>query len=403
MKKILFALMGICALMFSACSSSDNNDNGIQNSWMLTKESKTLYDSDTEGVKVTVTLKYEATENITITPQIIAEAGLEGVLEINPTTITIAKGTKKAEFYVRSTGKKLISESGKVSVSLGNVAGLAAGEILSITVEPKAVVADLTNEQKALVQKWMENYGFDVRPLLGQHNVTTTITFSDDDKTELGYETNDVEYDQDFSIFAISDNATEDNIVLKMTTNPMGLQAFMQEALGMTFLNYEGGPVYDAFVTLVGEPDVSTLKATLDGIVINPETGEISFVADVAKYDAEETKTIVPFTYYFPQWATILQKANAGEVFVLGESEELISDHLEEDGTFDPAWYFDNSDISGDNDEYWHEPSNLIAPTATYDANNNTLTFNFSWDFGAGSILYDYVKVNVVYNLNDAE
>ena len=397
MKKILLALMGIVALTLASCSSDSSNDGGIQNFWTLTKENKTLYDDDTEGVKVTVTLAYTATENITLTPVMSSEN--ETVLdafEFSQPTITIAKGEKSATFLVRATGKKMLSTTQTLAISFQDVSGLRKGEVLSITAEPNIDV-EITEEQKELAEYWMNTLGFDVRPFLGQLAVNTTITLSDDDKTEQGYEENSLIYNKDFSAITISDKATKDNIVLKMTVNPMGMQAFIQEAFGITTPYFEGYPIYDALVALMGTPDPSTLKVVLDNIVVDPITQTLDFTATT-----EDEVTLVPFTYDFPAWNTLLQKAGNGEEIEVNEGETTVSyplsDVLDQDGTFNPAHYLGNTNIASD--EYYHEPSNFIEPTASYDLENNTITFNFAWDFGAGSLLYDYVKINAIYTLN---
>lgn len=405
MKKILFALMGMVALALTSCSDDDNEKgDDIQNFWTLTLENKDLYDTDTEGVKVTVTLAYTAAQDFTLTPLLVADEALEGAFEVNPGTVTIATGEKTAEFYVRATGNKVVSEAGSIRVSLDSADGLRAGDGLTIHVSP-SVKVELNDRQKALVETWLTNYGFDVRPFLGNLTVRTSINFSDDDKAQFNDNNNELTYADGISAITISDQATEEKIVLKMMSNPMGMQAFIRNMFGAVTVYdeeyWQEYPVAQALLTLVDDTDPATMTVTLDGIVLDPATGSLDFTTVVVD-DYDEEITIVPFTYDYPAWNILKQKAEAGEEVEVDEYETMVSypvaELIEQDGTLNPEFYLGNSNIA--TDVYEHEPSNFTAPVAAFNLENGTMTFSFAWDFGAGSWLYDYVNVNVTYTLN---
>lgn len=397
MKKLTLAFLGILSLTLVACGDDDNGSSGsIKNFWTLTKENKTLYDNDTEGVKLTVTLAYTAEENITLTPEITADAEYLDAFELSTSAVLIEKGQKTADFYLRAKENKMISKAGNITVGFKAVAGLNSGEALLVSVTPKIAV-ELTADQLKLVEKWQEKYNIDVRQFIGALNVKTTITFGDDDKDQFNDGNDNIVYSQEVAGITISDEATEDKIVLKMTANPMGMTEFIRKMYAAVTIEdeeyWQENPYAQALLPLVkDEISMSGFNVTLDNIVIDPEKKTITFVGK------NDDIAIIPFEYDYPAWNTLLKMADEGKNVAVNEGETdveyPITDLLDSDGTLNPYHYLGNSDVT--TDEY--EGTNFVEPTATFDA--DTMTFNFSWDFGAGSWLYDYVKVNVVYTLN---
>lgn len=94
--------------------------------------------------------------------------------------------------------------------------------------------------------------------------------------------------------------------------------------------------------------------------------------------------------------------AKAGKTVNISEGkntvEYSIQDLINQYNTFNPSYYLGNSDVS--KDAYGAKLSNFTTPSAKYDFNKGTMSFNFSWDYGSGMILNDYIKINVNYTMH---
>ncbi len=400
MKKIMLAFIGILSLTFVSCSKDDNEEKSqITNFWTLSKENKTLYDNDTEGVKLTVTLAYTPESDITLTPSMTGDQACLEAFELSTKSVKIAKGTKTAEFAVRAKANKMLSAKGSLTIGFEDLPNMNRGETLTVSAEPKISV-ELTEGQMKMVSKWQEKFGIDMRQFLGALKVKTTITFGDDDKAQFNNGENQVVFENDPGIVTVSDEGTDDQIVLCMSTNPMGMVPFMRNMFEAVTLKdetyWQANPYAQALLPLVKDKtDINNFVAMLDNIVVDPAKKTLAFVAP-----NEEGTMLVPFVYSYPAWEALVQMAAEGKEVEVDEGESSatypISDLLNSDGTLNPYYYLGNSDVSED----VYGGSNFIEPAGTFNLSDNTMTFSFSWDFGAGSWLYDYVKVNVVYTLN---
>jgi len=398
MKKVMMALLGLMTMTIMSCGD-DSGAPKMSNYWTLSKENKTLYDDDTEGVKVTVTLALTPNNDVTLVPELTGDADLLSAFELSTSAVQIAKGSKTAEFYVRAKSNQLIAKAGTLKIGFQENSDMKTGELLDIAVAPKISV-ELTEEQLALVKAWQSNYGIDVRQFVGTLGVKTTITFGDDDKEQFNHGENTIVFDKDVAAVTISESAKEDKIVLKMSANPMGMQEFIRNMYAAVTINdkeyWQTYPVAKALLTLVeGQTDMSKFMVTLDNIVIDPVKKTIEFIRPNG-----DGKNIVPFNYDYPAWTTLQQAAKEGKEVAVNEGDTdvmyPVSELITQSGTLNPDFYLGNSDVTVD--EYYG--NNFVNPIGTFDSENSTMTFKFSWDFGAGSWLYDYVKVNVVYTLN---
>lgn len=393
---MMLACLGMVSLMLAACSDN-GEERGIKNFWTLTKESKTLYDTDTEGVELTVTLAYTAEGDITLVPTMSGDVEYLEAFELSNSSVVIAKGQKTASFRVRAKENKVISKTGSLTVGFEELSDLNSGEAINVSVAPNFEV-ELTEAQMQLVRKWQEKYGIDVRQFIGNLAVKTTVTFGDDDKDQFNLGETTASFEGDVTAVTISENATEDNIVLKMVSNPLGMTSFIRNMYAAVTIDdeeyWQQNPYAQALLPLVADKtDMGTFMVSLDNIVINPETKTIEFVGE-----NDDEINIVPFEYDYPAWNALKKMAEDGETVTVNEgdtdAEYAISELIGSDGTLDPYHYLGNTDVT--TDEYGG--TNFVAPTANF--NDDSMTFQFSWDFGAGSWLYDYVKVAVSYTLN---
>lgn len=401
MKKFMFALMGVMSLMLVACGSDDNDGgSSIKNFWTLTKESKTLYDNDTEGVQLTVTLAYTAEDDITLVPTLSGDGEYLSAFELSTSTVVIKKGQKTANFSVRAKENKVISKNGALSVGFQALSSLNAGETVSISVSPKYEV-ELTEAQMQLIRKWQEAYGIDVRRFIGSLGVESTVTFNTDDKDYYnnGEETSVF---SDLCPVTISEKATEKDIVLRMEGNALGLRDFLYRMLQAQTSKDEDFWMsnthnVDLLKAISFDSATEEFSVSLD-VTVDPKTKSIAFVSSIENPYGDVIAN-VPFEFSYTAWNRQKKMADEGGKFIMDNGEEsaeeiTMAEAIEQGITLNSAYYLVNSGI--DADQWEAEPSLYVKPTASYD--DTLMTFTFPWDFMNAS---GYEKVVVKISLNE--
>lgn len=401
MKKFMFALMGVMSLMLVACGSDDNDGgSSIKNFWTLTKESKTLYDNDTEGVQLTVTLAYTAEDDITLVPTLSGDGEYLSAFELSTSTVVIKKGQKTANFSVRAKENKVISKNGALSVGFQTLSSLNAGEAVSVSVAPKYEV-ELTEAQMQLIRKWQEAYGIDVRRFIGSLGVESTVTFNTDDKDYYnnGEETSVF---SDLCPVTISEKATEKDIVLRMEGNALGLRDFLYRMLQAQTSKDEDFWMsnthnVDLLKAISFDSATEEFSVSLD-VTVDPKTKSIAFVSSIENPYGDIIAN-VPFEFSYTAWNRQKKMADEGGKFIMDNGEEsaeeiTMAEAIEQGITLNPAYYLVNSGI--DADQWEAEPSLYVKPTASYD--DTLMTFTFPWDFMNAS---GYEKVVVKISLNE--
>ena len=401
MKKFMFALMGVMSLMLVACGSDDNDGgSSIKNFWTLTKESKTLYDNDTEGVQLTVTLAYTAEDDITLVPTLSGDGEYLSAFELSTSTVVIKKGQKTANFSVRAKENKVISKNGALSVGFQALSSLNAGEAVSISVSPKYEV-ELTEAQMQLIRKWQEAYGIDVRRFIGSLGVESTVTFNTDDKDYYnnGEETSVF---SDLCPVTISEKATEKDIILRMEGNALGLRDFLYRMLQAQTSKDEDFWMsnthnVDLLKAISFDSATEEFSVSLD-VTVDPKTKSIAFVSSIENPYGDIIAN-VPFEFSYTAWNRQKKMADEGGKFIMDNGEEsaeeiTMAEAIEQGITLNPAYYLVNSGI--DADQWEAEPSLYVKPTASYD--DTLMTFTFPWDFMNAS---GYEKVVVKISLNE--
>ncbi|MBR1689003.1 MAG: DUF4929 family protein [Prevotella sp.] len=403
MKKMMMALLGLLSLTFVACGDDETDKTPqIKNYVELSKESKTLYDNDTEGVELTLTLAYAPEQDVTFGLALDGDAA--GAFELSPNTVTIAKGSKTATAKLRATGA-ILAENEALTVKIASCTddNIRTDATLAVLGQPAVQVADLTADQLKLVATWIEKYGVDVRPLLGMLDVETVVTFNTEDKDYYnnGEETKTLKGQ---TAFTLSDKATEDHIVLKMTSNPMGVQEFFYEMLMAQSTKDEEYWVYSPYNlpmldAINYNEETETFSMELDELELDPATMTFSFTKPYAD-DYTEWDACIDYTYHYTAWERLQQAAAEGKTILVdngdaGTEEVALSDAIETGATLNPFYYLTLSDISAD--QWGSEPSLFVEPSSSLSLADGKLTFRFAWDFLLSS---GYQQINVTYALN---
>lgn len=393
MKKILFALMGLCTLAFTACDSDDDNKSELSNRWSIDEVTQTLYDSDTEGVSVTVRLAMTPNKDVVLEP--VITYGNDAMNKVFETEqfVTIPAGQKSTTFKVCANGLESIEQSGYISITFKEVAGVKAGQVAFIYVAPMGgEVQTPTAEQQEMMATWKDN-GFDAEKYLGVHKVSTTITFNDDDKELYFGGQQSMEYNG-FVTINVSPNATEDDICLVMSGNALGMQSFLYKTFKLNTVEDEDYWLQNVHNTdLLKQVNYNAATETFNvalEIHVNLD-GSINFTK---LNDDDEEK--VAFEYDYSAW----NRQQQAEKYIIdngdeGKEEMTMEEAIEWGITLNPAACLGYSDISYD---AWDGGVTSLYVTPEGSWNSTGLDFVFPFDFSLAS---GYEKVSVRISIND--
>jgi len=400
--KILLAL-AIAVVSMASCSESADSNEQMTNYVTLSVEGESAMTEDNEdGLVVNVSMAYSLDHDVSV--QLALTGDEKGAVKLDKNTVTLPAGKKTASVKVVSNKANVLLTQEVVNVvvascSDANMKALDAKGV-ALTIKPNAAVPELTAEQLALIKGYKDNLGIDLTKVLGIVDVTTTVTYGNDDK-DAENNGNDTRVFNGKSVITLSDKATTDKPVLKMISNPMGMESYMYDRLLRCTTEepdgyFDADPINTALLSVVNyNKSTESFSAVLDNITLNTD-GTLNFTA------VEDDKTIVPFEYNYSVWTRINEMANAGNTVNVNEGstyvEYSIKDLLEQYSTFCPAKYLGNTDITID--AYGATPSNFVLPSAKYDFNNNTMNFEFAWDYGNGSYLNDYVRIKANYTMH---
>lgn len=398
-----FLALAIAVVSLASCSESADSNEQMNNYVTLSVEGESAMTEDnTEGLVVNVSMAYTLDHDASV--QLSLTGDEKEAVKLSSNKVTIPAGKKTASVKVLSNNANVLSIQEVVNVVVSSCSDANMKPMdtkgIALTIKPNAMVPELTAEQLALIKGYKDNLGIDLTKVLGIVDVTTTVTYGNDDK-DAENKGNDTRVFNGKSVITLSDKATADKPVLKMISNPMGMESYMYDRLLRCTTEepdgyFDADPINTALLSVVNyNKSTESFSAVLDNITLNTD-GTLNFTA------VEDDKTIVPFEYTYSVWTRINEMANAGNTVNVNEGstyvEYSIKDLLEQYSTFCPAKYLGNTDITID--AYGATPSNLVLPSAKYDFNNNTMNFEFAWDYGNGSYLNDYVRIKANYTMH---
>ena len=388
MKKITFMLMCMLAMLtgFSACSSSDNDDDKQMTNYVsISAEGNNIINEDDDDeVKFNILIGNTLTADATISLSL--EGNDDNVATLTPTTISLKAGAKTASFTVKSNKKSLLKSDRVLTIkaTFSDANMKTDGKAATLTIKPDSDIPVLTAEQQKLIEGYKQNLNIDLTKILGKVKVDTKVTFNDDDKIDI----NDNKNTRSFSgvtIITLSEKATADKPVLKMVSNAMGMAAFNYEMLRKKTVEdteyWTQMPYGKAVMENINyDYNKETFTMTLDGIEVNPDMSLKFTGSKVNVYDKEITT--VPFDYTFSAWNRLKAMADANESFVVDEGETKtkvpVQDIIDGGGSLNPYSFFDNTDVIADGEKT--EYKNIyVAPTGKIDFTTGKMTFAFPW------------------------
>lgn len=420
LKNLLFLLAILPIVALTSCAGDDDKDkmtNYVQLSVNgSTSGATTITEDATEPVVINVLLSYFVEETTTINFELTGNEG--DILRLENNIIEIPANEKTAEIKVYSNNRNSLITEQSVGLIIASSSNdkIVLSNPWTIKVRPASTMPELTDDQKAMIAGYKENLGIDLYRMLGKVSCTVKVSFpyvEGDDKDYF----NDGEDSRTFtaeSVITLSENATAEKPVLKMVSNPMGMDDFMFEMLRKNTTEdvYESWYYYPYSIAVMnaagyapGDDDkymiaaTETFEMTLDNISI--ENGEITFVQEVEDSWGDMINS-VPFEYNFSLWNKLQAKSEEiVEVDEYGDGEMVeytIGELFEYGASMDPKQYLMLSTIT--EDYFENEPSDWVEPSASYDFENGTFKFVFPFDMYNS---YGYQNVEVTYTMNAAK
>jgi putative lipoprotein len=385
----------LVALAIVACSKDDNNSSysGKNHVYITSQGTTTLSVGEEKQIEAKIGLSAAVNDATTIKLKAVdAKGNTSDLLTFTPNPVTIAKGAREVSFTIAlSAAAQSIESEQQLKVTIESSGNLEPNTDLSVSVKPAAALAELTEAQKALVKAYQAK-GMNILPFLGKVKVKTMVTLNSTEDLLVKYKNQFPKTYDGYTVITLSEKATADQPVLKMTSNPMGLTDFFQFLMRKETIENDdvwygenAGPNYTTVMKLISwtKTSTETFGVTLDGIELNGN--RINYVHELdksAKDDADTKYKAVPFQFTYTAWDRLLKLAKAGDADALGIYQA--------DGTSNPAYYLNVDDIT--KDEY--QKGAWKAPTSSIDYTKKTMQFEFS-TYAEG--LDDYINVKVEY------
>lgn len=376
-------------MSITGCEKTNSDYEGKNYIYLSSEDDKTtLYESDSEPLTIEVMLTTTLEQDLNLT---FALQGAEGVVALEGNPVTIKAGEKTATFDVVSLNANKLDAAANYTIILDTATsvlpeGVALKNTFQFAVAPMSVES-LTDAQKEIIAAYKAATGVDLAKYIGALNVSVEYTAYD-------FTTEELLQPETFTgktVVTLSESSTAENPVLKMVSNPMGIQDKMYALLrALTVENTDywcDGEYYPDNVNLMNAiswnaDSQETFSMSLDGISFGTE-GAIEFVGVGTDQYGDEI-AIVPFSYEFSAYKRELEAIENG-TFVK-------EDEYSFDCTANPAYHLNNSDISED----YYEEENYAEASAAIDANGN-LVFTFCMATAMDS---DYTKVVATYTPN---
>ena len=394
MKKLLMFSCILAAMMgFTACEPETGNGDGyegINYIYLSTQEGKTsLYETDTDPLVVEVMLTAALQEDLVLT---FAVTGTEGVVSLEGNPVTIKAGEKTGSFNIVSNNANVLEATANFTVALASDVTLPENvelkEALAFVVTPVIVEEqDPTDETTALLNAYKEATGIDLAKYIGLVEVSTVITGTDPDSGEPL----DPRTVTGKTLIELSEDATAEAPVLKMASNPMGIEDYMYQILRSVTVDNDdywygeyAMPCYETLMTTLewSKTSEEVFSMSLSGITFGAE-GAIEFLGEgTSQYG--DAITIVPFDYSFTAYDRELAAIEAGTFDPSSDPEWMF------DATANPYYHLNCDDITQD----WYEmEGNWIEASAS--VSETALTFTFCV-YGC-CLDYDYTRIVATY------
>lgn len=405
MKNFKFLCVAMLTLLLaSACNEKEEEQMTNQLSLSIEGQSE-MAENDKEVINVKAALSFTPQKDVTVELNLTGNDG--DVVKLSESKLVFKAGEKVKNITVTSNDKHLVKGQRAMTLSVLSTsdANVKALEPVSFVIKQDSDIPQLTAKQQQLIKGYKDKFGIDLMRFIGKLKVRAEVVYCNDDKAEW-FGGKDKDVFEGYTIITLSDKATANKPILKMTENAMGLNSFFYNLLLRKTLEdkvYFCDQPYGQAVSKVLKFDRKKeyFKTALDNIVLKPTKGTISYLAMAKDLYDTPIKT-VPFIFEFSAWNKLQEIAKKGNVTVEVKTSAdekpfnvtITDDVLIAGGSIDPYRWFCRSTLI--KDDYGKDPSNWFMPTAKFDLKKGTMSFDFPYDFDEAS---DYMQFHVTYFL----
>lgn len=397
LQKNIFVLTAflITISSFFACSTEDNANGeflGENKIVLIPQTSVFIKDNSTDetvidihlvkAVNTTIKLKFALQDNVFENTKL---------LEIEDPIIEFLPGQKKAQLKVKSTSRKVITKPTYISLVLvENNSTLNLEKHLQFTLQPLSATDELTPKQIELLELY-KSKGLDLYSLIGDVEMTGTIYFPGDGNLDALYNKKTIQING-ITTFTLSEKATAEKPVLKMTSNAMGLESYLYKLFrdltidDLVFWNNQGPyapPANKNIMELIGltRESKETFEVMMDDIEIDLNTKEVSYIGKGKDFYGEEI-TIIPLTYRYSAYERLQQFIN--------DKNPIAIESIENGANINPAAIINNENIKEDNyeNDTWSESTAMLS--------NDKLSFKFIMGHSQAG---GYINITVDYKI----
>lgn len=390
MKKFLmYGVVGAVLPFLASCGDDEDKTYTGENQVYLSAENPVIEESEATPLVVNVDLTSSYGQDITLDFKVTDDS--HEILKLVDNPVTIPAGSRTATFQVVSNQKNILEEDTYFSIGLASVSvdDIKLNDVLKVRVTPGLKVPELSESQKELIEGYKVKYGIDLNEWIGVVPCTTKV------ESPAGGSTDDfaAEFERTLSgktVITLSEQATEEVPVLKMTVNPMGLTEYFawvmrQETVENDeyWFDENSGPSYKQIMDLLqwNRENPGSFTMSLDGLTLKEVSNSAASV-DFVKTDEEKGYDIIPFDYVFSPWE--YQKE------LIEQGNQVAIDLEETDGTANPSYYLQYGSVS--EDEFGD--GNFIEPEGKLDFSAQKMTFQFVFSHNMGS---GYTRIYVTY------
>lgn len=408
MKKTIHFLFLLLVLGWSACGDDETDPSykGKNEINLSAVETTTLVDD--EGTKLLIDLMLAKTPDHQVELTFKLDGHIQNSVELvslTTTKIVIPANKKTAQLEIISNNKGILMSNIPVALVLETTSDpdISQKRPFTFTLKPGSEVPILTEAQQQLLKAYDEK-GWNIRQWLGLVPVKVRVDFPGN----VGFAPLDEPYTREISgktPITLSENATSDSPVLKMTSNAMGIANYLHEIIrGETVLNndYWWDPVpmpvpnAEMAIRLLGltKDGAEEFDAALDNLKLNMDDKTVDFVTknvllesfypeltDVPRIDY---LTIVNFDYTYSVWDRMKK--------LIDEGNEEMKLCYSQGGSMHPTAFINTSSI--DTDDYGAN-NNWTAPISSFDFSTGEISFVFCMSH-LNSI--DYIRFTVTYS-----
>lgn len=394
MKFISKLAMGMfIALNIVSCSKNDDSApqySGENRVYITAEGDKVLTLGEAnQKIEAKISLTTKVNVDTAIRLKVVDMQGkISDLVSLSANPIIISKEAREATFIITLSPNISISEEQRLKVTFESVTGLIAQEDLAIVVKPSVVVTNLTPAQRQLLNAYKAK-GIDLYPFMGKVKVIGTI-FSPADGNAEPFVKEFTREINGSTLITLSDLATSDSPVLKMTDNPMGLTEFWYFLMKKNTIENEEYfcvlPAAQAIMPLINwnKNSKETFGVTLDNIKIGVPSNGVSQIEYIHKtkdlYDS--LIDMVPFQFTYSAYDRFKKLVDEGNPVAIENNGQT--------GVPNPIYYLNTTDILSDK----YEKGAWKASKGSINFTEKKMSFEFliSHEYGG-----DYIIVKIEY------